>query len=57
MVNELSAGREEGPGGKLVEVGEEKVNHTKLDDEWGEDVVKNEYHIEKGFECRANGAR
>ena len=57
MVNELSAGREEGPGSKLVEVGKEKVNHTKLDDEWGEDVVKNEEHIEKGFECCANSTR
>ena len=57
MVDELRAGGKEGSSGKLVEVGKEKVNHTKLDNEWGEDMVKNEDHVEKGFECRASGTR
>ena len=57
MVNKLSTGREERPGSKLVEVGEEKVDHTKVNDEWGEDMVKNEYQVKNGFESRANGTR
>ena len=56
MFNDLGAGREECSGSELVEVGKEKVNHAKLNDEWSENMVKNEYHIEKGVERRANDA-